>query len=74
MSQPPNNKGKDISGKKYASLNVNQTYKGTKVENRSAAGGSRSLGIYATLCSDIPYFESFTPYFRISPIIIIIRC
>lgn len=40
MSQPSSNKGKDPSGKKFASLNVNQTFKGTKVESRTAAGGS----------------------------------
>lgn len=48
MSQFSSGKGKDASGKKFASLNVNQTYKGTKAENRSAAGaprhGMQSLG------------------------------
>lgn len=47
MSQHLNNKGKDAS-KKYASFNINQTYKGSKGDNKSAQGnrshGLQSLG------------------------------
>ena len=39
MSQVSNNKGKDVAKPKYATLNVNQSYKGTKkVENKNTGG------------------------------------
>ena len=37
MSQASTSKSKD-NGKKYTSFNLNQTYKGSKGENKSAAG------------------------------------
>jgi hypothetical protein len=40
MSQNPNNRGKD-AGRKYTSVNVNKTFKGTKGESKSAGSGTR---------------------------------
>lgn len=44
MSQLSNSKGKD-AGRKYTSLNVNQTYKGTKGESKSNTGSGTRHGL-----------------------------
>lgn len=58
MSQLSNSKGKD-AGRKYASLNLNQTFKGTKAENKPTTGqntrhGLQSLGKVSSRRAPVP--------------------